>query len=204
MAMSSTHDELLRVVRGRYAESGLTYQQLADRLGTQAGTVSKMMNGQMKMWRWLDQLCDALGIAVTLDAEAKPSDPLDTVPVVAKVGAGEIYYPNSDNTWEAIAHTDAPSAAQGMVAFEVEGRSMEPTYRDRSMVFFRKDVRHTGPELLGEDCVVKVRNGPIYLKMLTKGSRPGFFTLISYSHLQPIVDVEIDWAAPVEWSRRYR
>lgn len=96
---------------------------------------------------------------------------------------------------------DAPPGADGsFVALRVRGDSMWPAYRDGDIIFY-EDLQYSPVECAGRDCVVRLTDGQVMLKVVAPGSRPGLVTLQSHN-APPIVDAEADWLAPVRWIER--
>jgi phage repressor protein C with HTH and peptisase S24 domain len=129
-------------------------------------------------------------------------DVAPTVPIVGYVGAGSEIFPMDDHEkGAALDEIEAPpGAGQNVVAVIVRGDSMYPAYRDRDRIYYE---RYDGPplDLIGRECVVKLGDGRLYIKTLAGGSAPGLVTLLSFNH-PPIVDVVIEWAAPVKWVQK--
>lgn len=122
-----------------------------------------------------------------------------TLPLIGYIGAGDtIYHFGIGEVREMVI---APPDVTRGIAAEVRGLSMLPVYRDGDMVI---GIEHQGAidDLIGSDCFVQVQDGPLYLKILRKGSK-GRFTLESYnSSVAPITNQAVEWAAPVRWVKR--
>jgi SOS-response transcriptional repressor LexA len=121
------------------------------------------------------------------------------VPLVGYVAAGSQTYFFSDMRDEA--EPDMASAPAGSseetVAVEIRGESLGPAF-DRWLVFYDDVRRPVTSDLIGELCVVGLDDGRIMVKKIQRSkSRNGLFHLISNGNEAPILDVEIDWAAPV-------
>lgn len=127
-----------------------------------------------------------------------------TVPLVGRVGAGaEVHLVEGDVSSSRIDDVDAPpDANQHTVAVIVEGTSMDPVFRDRDMIYY--DNKPGDPEdLIGRECVVKLSDGRVFVKILMRGSERGLYNLFSYN--APLIsDVAIEWAVQVIWVRRHR
>lgn len=137
-------------------------------------------------WEWL------------LEGEGSPTGKPATAPVLGYVGAGAHIFPVDDfPQGEALEDVELPGASPATVAVIARGDSMHPRYFDGERIFY--DNRELPPkELIGRECVVKLKNGGMLLKILRKGSRPNRFNLDSWN-AQPIEDQEVEWAAPVKW-----
>jgi phage repressor protein C with HTH and peptisase S24 domain len=120
------------------------------------------------------------------------------IPVVGYVGAGAEIYSIDDHfkgggldELQAPLHVPADS-----VALIVRGDSMYPEVDAGTRVIYRREVDFDEAQCLGKRCVVKLEDGHLFLKRLTRGSQYGRYTLISVN-APPIENVEIEWAAPV-------
>lgn len=104
----------------------------------------------------------------------------------------------------AITYVDGPPETEGeFEALEVRGTSGMPVYREKDIVYYRKNVHHEPSDLIGEDVVVELATGEMYLKILQYGSQPGRYTLLAYNGAS-IPDVSIVRIAPVAWLKRRR
>tara|TARA_R110002096_G_scaffold416576_2_gene619307 strand:- start:133867 stop:134490 length:624 start_codon:yes stop_codon:yes gene_type:complete len=136
------------------------------------------------------------------------SDTLQQVPritpVVGYVGAGGINIPFDD-----YAHGDGmeevetpPGLKETAVAVKVSGDSMYPAYEDGDIIFYIRDGADIDEnECLGKQCIIKVTEGPIYIKRLSRGSSHGLYHLESHN-APPMHDKSIDWAARVLYVKK--
>ncbi|MGE0725889.1 MAG: helix-turn-helix transcriptional regulator [Alphaproteobacteria bacterium] len=122
-----------------------------------------------------------------------------TVPIVGYVGAGALVVPFDDVT--KLDRAEAPpTVAPTTVAVIVRGDSMYPVCRDGDLIYY--DQQPEPPDRhLKRECVVRLADGRILVRVLGRGSIEGRYTLLSYNGT-PEEDVEIDWAVPVRWIRR--
>jgi hypothetical protein len=91
-----------------------------------------------------------------------------------------------------------------MIAIEIRGDSMFPVYRNGDFLVCERRHGYDLRNYLGLDCAIKTKSGEGYVKKLLKGSRAGRFDLQSYNvSYDYIRDVEVDWAAPIQWVKRY-
>jgi SOS-response transcriptional repressor LexA len=121
------------------------------------------------------------------------------VPLVGYVAAGSQTHFFNDMRDEAEPDTaSAPAgSSEETVAVEIRGESLGPAF-DRWLVFYDDVRRPVTSDLIGELCVVGLDDGRIMVKKIQRSkSRNGLFHLISNGNEAPILDVEIDWAAPV-------
>lgn len=82
----------------------------------------------------------------------------------------------------------------------VRGPSMYPRYFDGEKLLYRTERRHPS-RLINEECVVRLTNGQMLVKIIRRGTRKTLFNLESWN--APLMeDQEIDWASPIEWRGR--
>jgi len=125
------------------------------------------------------------------------------IPVYGYAGAREAVDIIPFDDQGAIDEVQPLRAEDGYKAVIVRGSSMLPAYRDGDVLFFRED--HTHPDqLIGRDCVILTSDKDrAYVKRIMAGSKKGHFTLLSYaSGIDPLPDVKILKAWPIEWIRR--
>lgn len=132
------------------------------------------------------------GWLLTGEGKATP----ETVPLKGKVGAGQQI--------EAIDNGDLddvlapPDAAPETVAVQVSGDSMFPTYEEGSILYYSR--RLPPYELVNQRAIVQLADGRIFLKIIRQGSTPDTWTLQSINaQYTDIIDVSVDWAAPIDW-----
>ena len=88
-----------------------------------------------------------------------------------------------------------PGVPLNAVLVIVRGDSMHPRYFDGEYLFYVRDSRNP-KEYLGRECVVKLADGRVFVKVLRRGSDDGFFNLESWNS-QTLEDQIVEWAAPV-------
>jgi phage repressor protein C with HTH and peptisase S24 domain len=122
----------------------------------------------------------------------KPS----TAPAVGYVGAGYEIEPIDDHAMGAgLEDVDlAPGVPDDAVVVIVRGDSMYPRYKDGEGIFYIRDQRNPA-ELVGEECIVKLEDGRMFVKDLEKGQE-GRFDLLS-PNAPPLRNQAVEWAAPV-------
>ena len=140
--------------------------------------------------------------ALTGAPDAEESDkPTLTVPVRSYVGAGDeiVVVPNDQ---EPLYWVPAPPGLEDAEATEVRGRSMEPAYHNKDVLYHRQ-LEVDPLRFRGEVVVAQVRNGKRFVKLLEKGARKGRFTLVSFNQqFPPIEDQLLDWVGPIEWVKK--
>lgn len=87
-----------------------------------------------------------------------------------------------------------PGVPDDAVLVIVRGDSMYPRYFDNEYLFYHRDSRHPS-EFVGRECVVKLEDGRIFVKMLRKGV-DGLFSLESWN-APTLENKAVEWAAPV-------
>lgn len=117
----------------------------------------------------------------------------DEMTISGKVGAGgSVIFEEAD-----YGPTARPVGfGDKLQAFVVDGSSMLPRYSSGDVVYISRETDEIDPEAIGDFCAVRLVTGETYVKQLTHGSRPGFFTLRSLN-AEDIVDVEVAWATPI-------
>lgn len=137
-----------------------------------------------------------------LRGEGTPGSARNWVPVLGYVGAGGEIMPIDDHAQGASEEQidRPPDVGDNAVALTVRGTSMYPVYRDGDRIVY--DQEPAPPAIfVGRECVVRLRDGRTYVKIVTPGSGPSRFTLMSYN-APPMVDEDVEWAAPVRWVSR--
>lgn len=137
-------------------------------------------------WEWL------------LEGEGQPSLRGLKAPVLGYVGAGANITPIDDfPQGEALDEVDLPHGAPvEAVAVIARGDSMYPRYFDGERLFYVKTA--ISPlELIGRECIIKLRDGRMMVKILRRG-RGKKFNLESWN-APTLEDAEVEWAAPVKW-----
>ncbi|MFZ5737695.1 MAG: XRE family transcriptional regulator [Pseudomonadota bacterium] len=124
-----------------------------------------------------------------------PADEPRTVPLVGYVGAGaQTHFFQQDAPLDEVPAPD--HASEATVAVEIRGESLG-TFFDRWLVFYDNVHRPVDAALVGRLCVVGLRDGRILIKKIQRSRSRGLFHLLSQTE-PPILDVEVDWAAPVK------
>jgi repressor LexA len=119
------------------------------------------------------------------------------IELAGQIGAGGEVYFEADSEAPLV---ERPPGARGKVmALEVVGSSMWPKYEEGDIVFVRRDVDGIPRGAIGKHCAVHTADGGTFLKVLTKGTVPGRYTLKSHN-APDMENVEVVWAAPVKWS----
>lgn len=124
--------------------------------------------------------------------------PVQQVPVVGCVSAGELWTPIDDGLEYEPLRVDGGEP----VAVRVRGDSMAPVYRHGDVLVGPKRA-HAPERFVGHDCIVVTEKDERLLKFLARGTMPGRFNLRSYNPAnKDIENVKLAWVAPIMWVRR--
>ena len=199
-ARMDVHQEAAHAIVEKMMEAtGLDATNLARRAKVAPSTLTRFLNGDVKhslSLKTLTKLSQASG--VPLPSSIVASSEVETVPIVGYVGAGYKFYPFDDALLgDGLEQVPAPPGSDAnLVAVGVKGSSMIPSFAEGDLLFYTRDAGFDRDECLYQECVVKLVAGEIYVKVIKPGRTPHTFNLESFN-AAPIMDVEIEWAAPV-------
>lgn len=192
-------------IRQRLDELGLNHAEASRRAGRSVTYVRDLLERTASpKAHHLEGLAKALKTNSTWILTGRnEAETVRTVPIVGYVGARAVIYAINDHAKGAgLDEVEAPPGApEGTVAVVVRGKSMLPAYRDGYLIFYSQHL--PAEDLIGEDAVVALADGTRMLKRVMHGSGPGLFTLDS-SNDEPLVDVRLEWAAPIDWIKPRR
>lgn len=182
-------------------ERGFSMRALSEAAGLGPTTVRDILKrGRSPSLDTLRALAKPLEVTVswlTDDGDSEPIDaplsPFRRVPVVGYVGGGgEVRYPKDWPNKDAI----LVAGLTGGEALEVRGDSLEPVFLDGDTLIYGRptDLDQNFPSV---PYVVRLKDGRTFVRDLAPSKEIGRFTLISYK-FPPILDAEVEWAAPVE------
>jgi len=188
-------------------QAGISAAALAEAVGTSDQQIYHLEHGRRTLTRdWAERLAPHLRASpVELLFPELQKPPAVSIPIFGYAGAREAVDVLEDGQHTAIDHLQLPSVADGYAAVIVRGESMRPVYNPGDILLFRPPSVRPWPleQVLGRDCVVVTEQGRAYVKRLRRGREAGVVDLISYNPaVEPIYDVRLRWAAPVEWVRR--
>ncbi|WAJ29308.1 LexA family transcriptional regulator [Antarcticirhabdus aurantiaca] len=178
-------------------------QALAEHFGVSQSTISRWKNGtapEGPHWAEIDRLYAQLihkaeNGGSTLPAVAR-SNPAQ-IEIVGKGGAGpmgEVVFSDAPGS---LGYVNAPPGVTShTVAIEVQGDSMRGIANDGWLVFYDDLRQAPTPELYGELCVVRMKEGETLVKFLYPGRGLDLYDLES-SNAPVMRDVELQWASPV-------
>jgi len=118
--------------------------------------------------------------------------------IAGRVGAGGQVLFEAEEDPDAPPVPRPPGAHGRIMALEVVGVSMLPKYEDGDVVYVNRDIDGIPTNAIGDYCAVRTADGGTFLKILSKGSKPGVYTLRSLN-APDMEDEEVVWAAPVLW-----
>ena len=178
----------------------MTQRALSDALTQKLGrsidyaAVNKMVSGLRRIS--VDELVAAADI---LGVQPPLSEGRRQIPIVGYIGAGAEVIPFDDHS-QGGGFDEVDPLPEHAVAVIVRGNSMYPRYIEGERILYVQDGA-TPRDLLGQECVVKLSDGRMLIKILRKGSKKTLFNLESWN-AEPLEDQRIDWAAPVLWRGR--
>ena len=117
------------------------------------------------------------------------------VPLVGHVGAGAAmhYYSGAQGPLDEVPAPEGSS--DRTVAVEIRGDSLGPVF-DHWLVFYDDVRRPVSSDLVGRLCVVGLADGRVLIKKIKRSRTRGFYHLLSQT-VDPILDVQVEWAAKV-------
>lgn len=181
-----------------FEPTGWSKAELGRRSGVAYDNVTKYLAGKVEKPRGaiLEKLATALGVdPLWLEKGIDRESPNRMVPLKGFIGAGHHI--------EALEHgeeeIEAPADSHpDTVAAKIRGDSQLPMLHDGWVIYWSE---LKPPYLmLNQMAVVQLSDGRIMVKTLRNGSQPGLWTLTSFNAAD-IVDVPLDWAAPIDWIR---
>jgi DNA-binding XRE family transcriptional regulator len=189
----------------RIADKGMSMRQLAGIVGVDPGNMSKQFAGKVKMsMETAAEIARHLGVTfediVHHAGVQAPKDPSRAVAVVGTVGPDGTVKPARGSAGRRV---DRPAGAPDDVAalrIETPGAAV-----DGWVAFYLPTVGRIDPEAVGRWSVVQLGNkGARYLRVLHRGYERGKWTLRPLQCADAsadLVDVDIEWACPVQWIR---
>lgn len=187
-------------LRQAMEEAGFSMKRLSLKAGRGESFVRDLVNrDRTPSIENLKAIADALGVSPNWLLSGDDQLRLK-VPVVGFASAGEGWTPFDDAQLGAVEfELDAPE----YIAIEVRGDSMSPVFRDGDTLFCRRRLGAHVDNYIGLECVLRTSNAEHFVKILTRGGKPGTFNLRSYNpHFRDIEDVTLEWAAPIVWIKR--
>jgi phage repressor protein C with HTH and peptisase S24 domain len=123
------------------------------------------------------------------------------IPLVGYVGTGaEVFAIDENEKSSGLEMLDMPITskvnipAREIMAVRVKGDSMLPIIQDGWIIYYH--AQNSIEKCLRKLCVVKIKNGSIFIKELRKGEKVGSYSLFSYN-AREVENVQIEWAYPI-------
>lgn len=174
----------------------------AEAMGIPPQTYFAHENGSRGLARSAKRYADFFHVSldwlISNKGTARPRPTRDEhVQAIGYVGAGAEIIPFDDHDAGMAEVEMPPGASKKLAPVIVRGTSMEPRYFDGETLYYLKDT-HSPSELVGRECVIKLVDGRMFVKILRKGTKPGVFNLESWN-AKLIRNQRIEWAALVRW-----
>ncbi len=194
-------------IRARRKLLGLSQTELGEAVGVTKSAVSQWENGHTHVDpKTLPILVKALKTTEAYLQTGEVIHPkyIHKTILVGYVGAGQQVIPIDDNPMgQGLDNVESPpDDEQTVVAVQVRGHSMFPVYRDGDLLYYSRDGANDWTALLGKDCVARLGDGRVLVKVLRHGTHKNKWTLASYNS-PDIENVDIEWVAPIRWVRRH-
>lgn len=187
------------------SERGLKEATLSEAAGMNSSYLRDLKRGKAASPKLSTALRIANHLGMTVDQIISAADatatPGPTIAIAGKVGAGAQIplvdvYEKGDGP-----QVVAPPGLNnhGIVAVEVEGDSMEPTFSAGDILFYSRETHDGVPsDAVGNTCVCEDESGMVWVKQVKLGSEPGLFHLISLNpQSDNLHNVKLKWAARV-------
>ncbi len=183
-------DRLRRTLRQLMKAEGIGAKPLAKRVGLGETAVRDIIEGNSLNPRigTLSAIADYFNVTVTYLLGG------GDVAVVGKIGAGGSVAFEEVGDFGFV--PQPPDTAGELVGLEVEGDSMLPKFDPGDVIYINREQNGVSENLIGAYCACRLVTGETYLKILSRGSRPGVFTLRSLNAAD-MEDRELEWATPV-------
>lgn len=191
---------IARRIRTRRRALTLSQERLGNLVGVGQTTVAAWESGRSTPKpQMIEKLASVLGVPKEWllygEERAKPRQ----VKLRGYVGAGDLVTMLPDDVVDWV--TAPPDEEVETEAFEVRGNSMWPVYRHGDIIYYEKDRLANPADCIGEECVVELEDGRMYVKRILRGSRPNVYTLASWNGPE-MHDQVIITCAPVRWVKR--
>lgn len=183
---------------------GLNTLSWCKRAGIGESTLRSFINNEEGSSITLKTLAKLAAVENVTVSEILGESEAAWVKLVGYVGAGAEIFPLETHGDEEIDRVEAPPGVDptSIVAVKVTGDSMYPVYKEGDIIYYTR-LCDFHDSCLKQECVIKLRDGRAFVKVLSRGSVANTFTLISYNS-PPIEDVEIEWACEILWVRKAR
>jgi DNA-binding Xre family transcriptional regulator len=191
-------EDIIARLQARMAKLGYNETTLAREAKLGRTIVNDFVKGKSKHVRIdvLVKLCKVLGMSTAEVLDGHTRAPL-RVPII-----GEITY---TDTWrQYISGKKLPeildlwTPEDDIVAVRVLENSMAPRYQRGDIVLGHRQIAANADNYIGLHCIVMTTDERPFVKVITRGTKPGVYTLRSLDpSTEDVVDVELLWFAPI-------
>ncbi len=170
-----------------------TQEEAAAAVGMSLGGYRKLEYGENQLTtESIRRLAEAYGVT---EADVVAGEPVAIVGLAGAGPEGTVEYLASGDLGEA---PRPPGAGPKTVALESRGNSMRGIAEDGWLIYYDDRREPVTDDLLGELCVIGLRDGRTLVKTLYRGRARGLYDLES-TNAPTMRDVEVEWAARVSW-----
>ncbi|TFL16410.1 S24 family peptidase [Jannaschia formosa] len=180
-----------------FGASGLGMAELSRRSGVSYDAINKLKRGSSGS----TSAENAERLKAALSEWWPSSHNQSLVAVAGRVGAGDqVPLVDAFERGDGLYHVTRPPELLGrsVVAVEIEGESMLPTYGPGDVIFYAREADGVPSEALNRVCVCECDAGNGWLKIIRPGDGPRLFHLRSLNDTVPtMTNVTLRWAAPI-------
>lgn len=185
--------------------AGYSQATLGKKVGVAQQLIGQLERGEVKSTTHIYKIAAALNVAAWVLDDEIPSQNLAKrlIPVVGYVGAGaEVFCIDDHAKGGGLDEVEAPlpGMSKSSVAVRVRGNSMEPAFYDGDLIFYDSNDNGDLMHLLGKECVVSLKDGRKFIKILKRRTNGDWY--LHSNNSEPIMDIEVEWAAKVEVIKR--
>ncbi|WP_370931719.1 S24 family peptidase [Bartonella sp. DGB1] len=184
------NSNVLNLLNAIHFDCGLSQGEIAEKLNVSQATVS----------RWMTKGVDPRGsmhLAIQkLYNELKGMETGSIVPLMGYIGAGTEIDPSFEQVPDSgLYQIDLPFLLkEDMVAFEIQGESMFPVYKEGDLIIVKKRQTKTIEFFYGKEAVVLTSDNKRYIKTISKGLKG--IDLLSWN-APPIENVKVEWLGEI-------
>ncbi|HEU4682970.1 MAG TPA: S24 family peptidase [Nitrospira sp.] len=168
---------------------GWTQMRIGQELSVSQSTVNRWLRGAQPEGHHRDAVNELFTSLFSSGAQEAQ------IPLKGYIGTGQTIYAVEGGPEYVKA---PPEGSENVVAAKVRGESMLPMLRDGWVVYWSKLLPPS--ELVNTLAVCQAMDGRIMVKTIHHGSKAGFWDLVSLN-ADVMRDVELEWAAPIDWIR---
>ena len=186
-----------RIREGRKA-LGWSQATLAEAVGVKQTAVSQWEQGSTRPEpEKLSRIANLLQKTVSYLGFGEEPAQAERVPIIGSIGAGGLVTLEKPETQDGLEEIELPfHIGPGFKGLVARGDFNLPEVADGYVIVFRDVPTFDSDRCIDQRCVVRLRDGSMFVKTLKRGSRYGKFTLQSIG-ASDMAEVEVEWAAPV-------